>query len=246
MGESYGRFRVGNDNELIRYINSGNLAAGFHGGDPVVIKETVRLAKKHDVGIGAHVSLPDLMGFGRRRMDITPEECRDYSLYQIGGVAAFAKSEKLKLQHVKPHGRLWDMVEENESLAEALVDAMIAFDPELVLVINKESGPHAFDVAKKRGLRIAEEGYPDLNYGPDGVTQIERVKLAWDPDLVAQRAVDIVKHNRVKATDGSYIKVKAETICIHGDAPNSSQIASKVREVLAKEDVEMVRMSELV
>ncbi|MHC1585970.1 MAG: LamB/YcsF family protein [Candidatus Hecatellaceae archaeon] len=244
MGESFGRYVLGNDEGLMKYITSANVACGFHAGDPSVMRRTVRLAKQYNVAVGAHPALPDLLGFGRREMKISPEELRDYLVYQVGALKAFAEAEGLKLQHVKPHGALYAMVERDESLAEAAVEAMLEVDGELIFVT--EYGTAAYQVAKRKGAKVICEGFADLKYGPDGRWIIERKKEPWKPETVAQRALSMVKEGKIQAVDGSIINIKAETICIHGDAPNAVEIAEAVRRTLEAEGIEVVPMREIV
>lgn len=244
MGESFGRYTIGNDEALMKYITSANIACGFHAGDPTVMRRTVKLAKENNVAVGAHPALPDLMGFGRREMKISPEELRDYLVYQVGALKAFAEAEGLKLQHVKPHGALYAMVERDEALAEAAIEAMLDVDGELIFVT--EYGTAAYQVAQRKGAKVICEGFADLKYGPDGRWIIERKKELWQPEVVAQRAVMMVKEGRIQAIDGSYINIKAETICIHGDAPNAVEVAEAVRKALEREGIELAPMREIV
>jgi UPF0271 protein len=184
MGESYGRWTLGHDGELMDLVPTINVACGFHAGDPHVMRRTVELAAAADVEIGAHVALPDLLGFGRRRLMITADELRDYITYQVGPLA-FVHAAGLRLRHVKPHGALFAMCGESEEYAQALLGAMRALDPELVAIVG---GPGVAAAAAATGVRAVPEGYVDLAYQPDGFPVLERAKRAWDPAAVAERA----------------------------------------------------------
>lgn len=243
IGESFGNYNLGNDSELIKYVSSCNIACGFHAGDPLVMRKTVKLAKRNNVAIGAHPGLPDLMGFGRRKMDAEPKEVRDYIVYQVGALKAFTEAENVKLQHVKLHGALYVMVEYDEALAEAVAKAITEIDPELIFVTEYET--IAYKVARKSGLRVVSEGAPDLRYTLNGSPAIERRKIPWNPKIVAKKAVMMVKEGRVQVTKNTYVNVKAETLCIHGDAPNAPDIAKAVKEALNREDIEVISMKGL-
>jgi UPF0271 protein len=236
MGESYGRWSLGNDAELMEVITSANIACGWHGGDPAVMRETVALAVDNGVGIGAHVSLPDLLGFGRRRMQVTPDEIYDYTLYQAGALRSFAEAAGGRLQHVKPHGAFYVMCAADEALAEALVRAVAALGDGVVLFGMGEIEPEA---AKEAGVGYVREGYVDLNYNNAGGLVLERNKGAWDPEEVARRAVRLATESEVGTVEGDTLPLAVETICIHGDAVNSGEIARRVRERLEEAGVEI-------
>lgn len=236
MGESFGRWTLGNDAELMEVITSANIACGWHAGDPAVMRETVALAVEHGVGIGAHVGLPDLLGFGRRRMQVTPDEIYDYTLYQAGALRAFAEAAGGRLQHVKPHGAFYTMCAADEALATALVNAVKALGDGVVLFGMGSVEPR---VAADVGVGYVPEGYIDLNYDQSGALVIERNKGAWDPDEVASRAVRIALEQKVGTVEGGELPMAVETICIHGDAPNSGEIARRVRQRLEEAGVEV-------
>lgn len=236
MGESFGRWSLGNDAELMEVITSANIACGWHGGDPEVMRETVAMAVEHGVGIGAHVGLPDLLGFGRRRMQVTPDEIYDYTIYQSGAIRAFAEAVGGRLQHVKPHGAFYVMCAADEALAGALVRAVVDLGEGVVLFGMGEIEPR---VAASAGVGYVREGYVDLNYNNAGSLVIERNKGAWDPDDVAARAVRLATKAEVGTIEGGTLPLKVETICIHGDAPNSGEIARRVRTKLEESGVEI-------
>jgi UPF0271 protein len=229
MGESYGRWSLGNDAELMEVITSANIACGWHGGDPAVMRNTVALAAAKGVGIGAHVGLPDLLGFGRRRMQVTPDEIYDYTLYQAGALRAFAEAEGTRLQHVKPHGAFYVMCAADETLAAALVGAVQALGDDAVLFGMGEIEPR---LAREAGVGYVREGYVDLNYDNQGGLVLERRKGEWDPEEVARRAVRLATRGEVGTVEGGTLALDVRTICIHGDAPNSGEIARRVRQRL--------------
>lgn len=237
MGESYGRWSLGNDAELMEIITSANIACGWHGGDPAVMRVTVEMAIEKGVGIGAHVGLPDLLGFGRRRMQVSPDDIYDYAMYQAGALRAFADAAGGRLQHVKPHGAFYVQCAADEVLAEALVRAVAALGDGVVLFGMGEIEPR---IAGERGVGYVREGYVDLNYNNAGNLVLERSKGAWDPEDVATRAVRLATLAQVGTIEGDTMPLAIETICIHGDAPNSGEIARRVRERLEEAGVEIV------
>jgi len=235
MGESYGRWTLGKDEEVMPHITSANIACGFHGGDPHVIRKTVELAVQHGVAVGAHPSLPDLMGFGRRRMEVTPEELQDIHRYQIGAVWAFAKAAGTALQHVKPHGIQYHMFEENVALGRATAEGVAALDPDLILMTMAMTKYDA--EARKTKARVAAEGFADRVYADDGQLvsrKLGKDALVADPAKAAEQAVRMVMDGKVKTITGKTIGVKVETICIHGDSPGADKIVAAVREGLVK------------
>ena len=241
MGESYGRWTLGDDAALMPHLTSANIACGFHGGDPHVMRRTVALAVEHGVGIGAHVALPDLIGFGRRRMAISPEELRDYVLYQAGAMKAYAAAAGSRLQHVKPHGALYAMIVDDGELAAAVCGALKALGEGVVLLMPSQVG----SAAAAARVPFVPEGYVDLDYDADGKLLIERVKQVRDPEATAERAVRLVRERKVPTLDGGELELEAESICVHGDAPNAPAIASAIRRALADAGVEVVPLAEL-
>jgi UPF0271 protein len=241
MGESYGRWTLGDDEALMPHLTSANIACGYHGGEPHVMRRTVVLAAEHSVGIGAHVGLPDLIGFGRRRMAITADELKDYVVYQAGALRAFAEIEGVALQHVKPHGALYSMIVDHPEYAEAVCAAVAALGPGVILLMPPEvAGP-----ASTAGVPFVPEGYVDLDYDSAGRLVIERVKQARDPQEMGNKAVRLVKEGKVRTTAGSDLELRVESICVHGDAPNAPEIARAVGRALAAAGVELAPLSEL-
>ncbi|MBI1959963.1 MAG: 5-oxoprolinase subunit PxpA [Candidatus Rokubacteria bacterium] len=242
MGESYGRWTLGDDGPLMELVPTVNIACGFHAGDPHVMRHTVELAAGAGVEIGAHVALPDVLGFGRRRMAITADELGDYVLYQVGALRAFVEAAGLRLGHVKPHGALFAMCGESGEYALALLGAMRALDPTLVAIVG---GPAVPAAAAATGMRAVPEGYVDLAYQPNGFPVIERAKRAWDPAEVADRALRIVRERRLPAADGSTLSLDVPTICVHGDAPNALEVARAIRARLAAEGIAVVPLTRM-
>jgi UPF0271 protein len=234
MGESYGRWTLGADEAIMPYISSANIACGFHGGDPHVIRKTVTLAVRHGVAVGAHPSLPDLMGFGRREMNVTPAELRDYVCYQTGAVREFCRAVGVELQHIKPHGILYSMAERAEAIAQAIGEAARESGERLILM-TLASGKYDAH-CRKMGVRVASEGFADRAYEVDG-TLVSRQKpyaLITDPERAAAQAVRMAAEGKVRTHDGVDIDLRVQTICCHGDTPGAERIVRAVREGLEK------------
>lgn len=240
MGESYGRWRLGDDAALMPYVSSANVACGFHGGDPATMRRAVRAALEHGVRIGAHVALPDLLGFGRRRMAVSPDDVRDYATYQIGALAAFVAAEGGQLSHVKPHGALYAMCAEDPDLAGAVAEAVAGFDPSLLLLLLNDDTEAA---VRAHGVRLVTEAFVDLDYNPDGTLMIEAVKQAWDPERVAARAVRLAREHVIDASDGTDLPTDAPTVCIHGDGPNAVEVARVLKLRLEEAGVEIAPLA---
>jgi UPF0271 protein len=230
MGESFGRYKLGNDEEVMKYITSANVACGFHAGDPLVMRETVQLAKKYDVAVGAHTGLQDLRGFGRRRMEITPDELQSDTLYQLGALDAMLRANGMKMQHVKPHGILYRMVSDDARYAEAFLDAVSLFDRELFIMIPRDT--LIWKRGNELGLKMAAEILIDLSYDDEGNWVLERTKKARSPEEVAERAIMVAKDKEIATISGRRISAEADTICCHGDSPNAAVVVKTVRERL--------------
>jgi len=228
-GESFGAYSIGHDAGLFTSITSANVAAGFHAGDPSVLRDTIRLAKRHSVAVGAHPGFPDLVGFGRRELNVTPREAEDMVLYQVAAVAGVAAAEGVKLQHVKPHGALFNMAVRNRELSDAIARGVAAFDKGLILF--GLPGSEILNAGRAAGLRVAAEVFADRAYEPDGSLASRRKpgSVIHDPAAVVARAVRMVKERNVVAIDGSLVTLAADTICVHGDTPGSDELAAKIR-----------------
>ncbi|MFA4647380.1 LamB/YcsF family protein [Pyrococcus kukulkanii] len=246
LGESFGRYKLGLDEEVMKYITSANVACGWHAGDPLVMRKTVRLAKENGVEVGAHPGYPDLMGFGRRYMKLTPEEARNYILYQIGALYAFVKAEGLELQHVKPHGALYNAMVKEEDLARAVIEGILDFDKNLILVTLSNS--RVAEIAEEMGLKVAHEVFADRAYNPDG-TLVPRGRpgaVIHDKEEIAERVISMVRDGGVKAINGEWVELKVDTICVHGDTPKAVEITAYIRKKLEEEGVKIVPLRDII
>jgi UPF0271 protein len=239
VGESFGAYSLGDDEAVMRSITSANVAAGFHGGDPTVLRRTVALARTLGVAVGAHPSFPDLLGFGRRDMKMTPGEAEDLVLYQVAAVAGVARAEGVELAHVKPHGALYNMAAHDRELAEAIARAVFAFDPALVLYAPPRSA--LASAGRAIGLRIAIEGFADRAYRPDGslVPRSESGAVIGNVEEVVTRAMQMAVERTVNAVDGATIRLDADTICIHGDTAGAASMAAWMKAGLLSAGVDV-------
>ena len=229
MGEGFGLYRIGDDAGIMPFITMANVACGFHASDPSVMHTTVRLAKRHDVKVGAHPSLPDLQGFGRREMKMRPQELTDCLIYQIGALKGFLDAEGMTLNHIKPHGALYGMAARSEEIANAVCDAAEAFQ---VPLLGMASTKHE-EIYTKRGFTFLAEFYVDLDYDGDGQLIITREHEAWDPGLAAERTLRAITQHKVKTVDGNDIPMRADCICVHSDTPGAVEVAKAVRDAVA-------------
>lgn len=248
MGESFGSFVMGMDSEVMPHITSANIACGMHAGDPAGIVKTVRMAAEHGVGVGAHPGLPDLVGFGRRKMDITREEVHSDVLYQVGALKSIAEAHQAVLQHVKPHGALYHMVLEDESIARGVAEAVAKIDPSLICVtLAGPKGDLMSRVCGETGLRVAREGFPDRAYNSDGTLVSRRLPgaVVEDPQEVAQRALRMAKDNQALTADGTRVDLEAQTLCVHGDTPSAVELVKSIRARLEQEGLPLLSMGRL-
>lgn len=229
IGESFGAYTLGRDAEVMPSISSANVACGFHAGDPLVMRQTVRLARDAGVALGAHPGFQDLVGFGRREMRVTPEEVEGLILYQLGALSGIAVAEGARLRHVKAHGALYNMAARDAALADAIARAVCAFDPFLVLF--GLAGSELLAAGARAGLETASEGFADRSYEPDGsLTPRSRPgAVIHDPEQVVDRALRMVLEGRVTATDGTDITVHVDTLCTHGDTPGAARLTRELR-----------------
>jgi 5-oxoprolinase (ATP-hydrolysing) subunit A len=237
MGESFGNYILGQDDELMQYVSSVNIACGFHGGDPSVMKRTVAHAAKRNIAIGAHPGYPDLQGFGRREMKLSPEEVYDLVLYQIGSLLIFVKASGAVLHHVKPHGALYNTAAKDKSVAAAIANAVRDADTNLTLV--GLSGSHLISEGKAAGLKTASEVFSDRTYQEDGSLTPRSSPNALHVDAVvaANQVLHMVKHQEVIAVSGKQVPVKAETVCIHGDGAHALSFAKAIVTILTQNNV---------
>jgi UPF0271 protein len=238
MGESFGRYKLGNDAAVMPFITSANIACGLHAGDPMVMLATIRLAKEQGVAVGAHPGWPDLQGFGRREMTLSVDEVEAYVLYQVGALAAFAKAEGIELRHVKPHGALYNQAAKDRDLADGVAKAVKSFDHKLILV--GLAGSALIAAGLELGLRVANEGFPDRRYNTDGtlVSRKQPDAIIESPEEVARHAVSLAKEG---IEFGGQI-VRVDTICLHGDNAHAAENAKMVREALGNNGIEVSRL----
>jgi UPF0271 protein len=245
MGESFGAYTMGMDGEILRYVSSANIACGFHAGDPRVMNRTVRMARDHGVGIGAHPGFPDLGGFGRRNLGLSLEELRDDLIYQIGALQAFCTHHGVRMQHVKPHGALYNLAVGNEPMARTIAQAIAGLDPGLTLVTL--AGKHTAlmnRIGGEAGLRMVFEAFPDRAYTPEG-TLVARSRpgaVIHDPREAAERALRMAAEGVVIAVDGTRISLQVDTLCVHGDNPAALDLARAIHERLEKSGIAVTPM----
>lgn len=239
MGESFGVYRLGEDEALMDYVSSVNIACGFHAGDATVMRKTVELAVRKKLAIGAHPGYPDLAGFGRREVNLTPSEVYDIVLYQIGALMTFARAEGTRLHHVKPHGALYNAAAKDAALAEAIARAVRDADPDLILIGLSSS--QLIAEAERLGLKTGSEVFADRTYNADGTLTSRKVAgaLVEDPLKAAEQALQMVTQGTVNTISGSIAPVKAETICIHGDGPAPLSFAKAIVNILKQNHVEI-------
>lgn len=246
LGESYGAYRIGCDDQVIPLISSANVACGFHASDPVVMGQTLKLAAEAGIEVGAHPGYPDLMGFGRRNMIISAEEAKAYTLYQLGALDAFCRSNGLRMQHVKPHGAFYNMAGKDYDLSKAICEGIAEFNSELIVLAL--SGGELLHAARDMGLRAASEVFADRAYEEDG-SLVNRKKpgaMITDEDLAVARVVRMIKEHKVTAITGKDIDITADSICVHGDGEKALAFVRKIREVLASEGIEIAPLNKIV
>src|SRR5699024_8389492 len=243
MGESFGLYTQGNDEEMLKYITSANIACGFHAGDPHVMRKTVELAKKYNVGIGVHPGFPDLVGFGRRHMNCTPSEIKDYITYQMGALREFANTYDVEIQHCKPHGALFMQAMEDKQISRAILEAVHETNSNtIVFAVNNSE---MIEEANKMGVPVAKEVYADREHTEDGSIVLTRTSEAVDADKMAERVVRMIKEKQVTTFDGKDASIEAETVCIHGDTPNAPILAKTIVEALENSSVDVVPIKQI-
>ena len=239
MGESFGAWTLGHDAALMPFITSANIACGYHAGDPAVMKATVRAALKHNVAIGAHPGLPDLAGFGRRNLDISPEEAFDMTVYQLGALHAVAKAEGGQLHHLKPHGALYNMAATNAALAQAIAEAVYKVQPELVLY--GLAGSELTQAGERLGLRTAHEVFADRTYQANGTLTPRRQPdaLITGANAAVAQVLRLVQHGTVRTQQGTDVAIRADTVCLHGDGAHALEFAQRLNEELRAAGVQL-------
>jgi UPF0271 protein len=246
VGESFGTYKLGLDEDVLRYVSSVNIACGWHAGDPMVMEKTVALAKENKLGIGAHPGFPDLIGFGRRNMVITPKEARNYLIYQIGALAAFTQAAGTSLQHIKLHGAFYNMVSADAVLAREVAKAI--YDVNKDLIVLALAGSELVKAAKELGLKVAEEVFADRAYNSNGSLVSRKLpgSVIHDKDLAIERVKRMVAEGKVTAIDGTDIAINADSICVHGDNPEAVAFVKLIRERLEADGVQVKSIKEFI
>lgn len=246
LGESFGNYKIGSDEQVISYVSSANIACGFHASDPLVMDYTVRLAKDHGVSIGAHPGLPDLVGFGRRKMDISCSEAKAIVQYQVGALKAFCTAHGVKMNHIKLHGALYNMAAKNFKLSLAICEGIYEVDPNLILLALY--GSEMLDAADSVGLKAASEVFADRAYEEDG-TLVNRSKegaVITDEKLAIERVIRMVKEGKVETINGNDIRVKADSICVHGDGAKALEFVKMINSAFKDENIEITSLDKVV
>ncbi len=246
IGEGFGSYKLGLDEDILKHVTSANVACGWHAGDPLIMDRITRVAKDEGVRVGAHPGYPDLMGFGRRKMAISADEARNYMLYQLGALYAFAKAHGTKLQHMKLHGAFYNTASNDQVLANAVLDGIQAFDPDIFVMVL--SGSYIAREAKKRGMKVAQEVFADRGYNADGTLVNRKLPGAFvkDPNEAIERVVKMVKEGKVKAVSGEEIEIQADSICVHGDNPQAIEFVANIRKGLQDAGIELRAISEFI
>jgi UPF0271 protein len=246
LGESFGRYTLGMDDKIIPLITSANVACGYHASDPVVMDKTIKMAKEAGIRVGAHPGFPDLMGFGRRNMTISPEEAKAYTLYQLGALDAFCRAHGVTMQHVKPHGAFYNMAAKDYELSRAICEAIASYDSNLIVMAL--CGGELLRAAKDLGLRAASEVFADRGYEEDG-TLVNRRKegaMITDEDVAIARVIRMIKEGKVTAVTGKDIDIQADSVCVHGDGAKALAFVEKIRAALTGEGIEICSLDKIV
>lgn len=246
LGESFGAYQMGRDSELIPLITSANVACGYHAGDPLVMEKTTQLIKEADIALGAHPGFPDLIGFGRRNLQVSPKEAVAYVTYQLGALEAFTRHHGLRLQHVKPHGALYNMAVQDQHLATAIAEAVARYDQELILLC-----PGASELAlagQSAGLKIAREVFADRAYEKDGslVARHKEGAMITDEQLALDRLIQMITKGSVQAIDGTTIPIQADSVCVHGDSPQALALVQSIRRRFQAEAIQLRPLNQLI
>ncbi|WP_279126301.1 5-oxoprolinase subunit PxpA [Acidaminococcus fermentans] len=239
LGESFGAYKIGMDDKVLPLVTSANIACGFHAGDPSVMKKTVDLAVKSGCALGAHPGYPDLVGFGRRKMAVSPADVYAMVVYQVGALSAFAKAAGTRLQHVKPHGAMYNMAAKDPALAEAIAQAIYDVDPKIILFAL--AGSESVKAAEKVGLKVASEVFADRSYQEDGslTPRTQPGAMITDEEASIAQVLSMVLKGQVTTLSGKVIPVKADTICVHGDGEKALLFTQKIRKALQENGVEI-------
>lgn len=246
LGESFGRYTLGMDDKVIPLITSANVACGYHASDPLVMDKTIAMAKAAGIRVGAHPGFPDLMGFGRRNMGVSPAEAKAYTMYQLGALDAFCRSKGVKMQHVKPHGAFYNMAAKDYEMSKAICEAIYEFDRNLIVMAL--SGGELLKAAMDMGLRAAREVFADRAYEEDGslVNRRKEGAMITDEDEAIARVIRMVKEQKVTAITGKDIPIQADSVCVHGDGVKALAFVQKIRETLTAEGICICPVDEIV
>lgn len=246
LGESFGCYKIGMDEEVLKHITSANIACGFHAGDPIQMDKTVKLAMGSNVQIGAHPGFMDVIGFGRREMKISKDEVKAYVKYQLGALNSFVISNGAKIQHVKAHGALYNMAAKDYDISLSIAQAVYEVDKNIILLGLANSS--IIDAGKAVGLRVANEVFADRAYNSDGtlVSRSLEGSIIYDPNIAIKRVIKMVKENKVEDINGKYIDIKADSICVHGDNPKAIEFVKSIRSELIKEGINICCISEVI
>ena len=242
LGESFGNYKIGMDEEVIKFISSANIACGFHASDPLVMEKTVALAKENGVKVGAHPGFPDLVGSGRRNMNVSPAELKAMVMYQVGALAAFCKARDIKMNHVKPHGAMYNMAAKDIKLALAIAEGIAQVDDSLILL--GLSGSQLLKAAQEVGLKSAAEVFADRAYEEDGslVARTKAGAVIADENEVIERVIKMIKLGKVQTITGKEIEIKPDSICVHGDNPKALNFVKLIRQRLTQENIKIEAM----
>ncbi|MCU9808754.1 MULTISPECIES: LamB/YcsF family protein [Paraclostridium] len=246
LGESFGCYKIGMDEEVLKHITSANIACGFHAGDPIQMDKTVKLAMENNVQIGAHPGFMDVIGFGRREMKISKDEVKAYVKYQLGALNSFVISNGAKIQHVKAHGALYNMAAKDYDISLSIAQAVYEVDKNIILLGLANSS--IIDAGKVVGLRVANEVFADRAYNSDGtlVSRSLEGSIIYDPNIAIKRVIKMVKENKVEDINGKDIDIKADSICVHGDNPKAIEFVKRIRSELIKEGINICCISEVI
>ncbi len=246
LGESFGAYKIGRDADILPLVSSANVACGFHAGDPTIMAKTVQICKDSGTAIGAHPGFADLQGFGRRNMNVSPEDAKNMIVYQVGALDAFCKSAGVCLQHVKPHGALYNMAAKDGALARAICEGIYAYNPALILL--GLAGSQMITAAKEIGLPYAEEVFADRAYEDDG-TLVARTKpgaMIHDEDEAVSRVITMIKTHSVISISGKEIEICPDSVCVHGDSEKALLFVKKIRSALEKEGISIKPISQII
>ncbi|MBZ9687139.1 LamB/YcsF family protein [Clostridium estertheticum] len=246
VGESFGAYKIGIDEEVLKYVSSANIACGWHAGDPVVMRKTVEIAYNNNIGIGAHPGFFDIMGFGRRNMTVSPDEIKQYTIYQLGALYGFVKAIGGKIQHVKPHGAMYNMATKDGKMACAIIEGIWEVDRDLIVL--GPSGSEMVKAAAEKKLKVANEVFADRAYNSDGTLVARSLpgSMITDKNIAISRVIRMVTEGKVTAISGEELDIKADSMCVHGDNPEAVDFVRLIKEELLKARIEIKPLHEFI